>query len=224
MGQRQIKTVLIASGGGTDANSIMEAYMNGQIPNVKIEMLISTKKDAGCLDKAKKFSIPTCVLDRRELEESDFNRQLMFTLTNHGVKLVFLVGCLVLIEPIEGITFYNIHPANMDKFGGKSMYGLEVHKRVLLDIKDLIKRERKTINGRFFTTPTVHEANGKFDDGAEFLKASIEIPTRIVIDFMSGVVTLEESALRLQQHVLPYEWDMLPLAVKMAAKKIINGW
>jgi folate-dependent phosphoribosylglycinamide formyltransferase PurN len=57
MDNRKVKTVLIASGGGTDANAIMEAYRVGFIPNIELVGLLSTKAGAGCLDKAKNNSI-----------------------------------------------------------------------------------------------------------------------------------------------------------------------
>lgn len=49
----KIRLGLVASGSGTDANAIMEAYRKGRINRAEPVILISTKTGAGCIDKAK---------------------------------------------------------------------------------------------------------------------------------------------------------------------------
>lgn len=217
----KVNTILIASGGGTDANAIMEAYSSGFIPNISLKKLISTKYGAGCLEKADKHNIETLVIDRKECGLGGFNRLLLAEIRKLDCKLVFLVGCIVRVTPIVGVAIYNIHPAEIKNFGGKRMYGLHVHERVLLQILDLILRGRKSIDDRFFTYPTVHEVVLKYDSGEPLLVGSVEIPKSIIYNAFHEKVSLEESAELLQKEVLPYEWMMLPTAVKMAANKII---
>lgn len=219
----KVNTMLIASGGGTDANAIMEAYSGGFIPNISLKKLISTKYGAGCLEKADKHNIETLVIDRKECGLGGFNRLLLAEIIKLDCKLVFLVGCIVRVAPIVRVTIYNIHPAEIKNFGGDGMYGLTVHKRVLLQILDLIHRGRKSIDDRFFTYPTVHEviSDLEYDSGEPLLVGSVEIPKSIIYNAFHKKVSLEESAELLQKEVLPYEWMMLPTAVKMAANKII---
>jgi len=141
--KNQVKTALIASGSGTDANAVMTAYNNGEIPNIDLRLLISTKTEVGCLKKAKKCGIQTLTISRKELGAYGFNHEITHSLINEGIQMVFLVGCIVKITPVAGIVFYNIHPANTETCGGNGMYGLEVHKKVLADIADLIRRGKK---------------------------------------------------------------------------------
>ncbi len=218
MEKGKIRVALIASGSGTDAYAIMNA--RNTMPEIDIRLLISTKTGAGCLDKAKECNITSVVIDRRELGSEPFNRELFYVIRQEKIELIFLVGCIVKIPLILGVAIYNIHPANIEKFGGKGMYGLEPHKKVLQDIEDQIRRGRKLPEDEFYTEPTVHEAVARYDDGQYLLKMQVEIPRQIIEDFMSNNLTLEESAGRLQKHVLPYEWMMLPLAVKAAANKL----
>lgn len=221
---RKVKVALIASGGGTDALSIMNAFNRGEIINIELKLLISTKKDAGCLEKATHCNIPAISIDRKEAGSSEaFNRALRYVLVSGEIEMIFLVGCIVKIEPIEGVAIYNIHPANLEKCGGRGMYGLEPHKKVLLEIKDLIKRGRRTATDRFYTEPTVHEVSGEYDSGEYLLKLNLEIPKKIIADFMENPNRIEEAAKRLQEYVLPYEWQILPLAVKVAAAKILEN-
>lgn len=221
---KKAKVALIASGGGTDAFSIMNAFDRGDILNIELKLLISTKKGAGCLEKAAYCNIPAIVIDRKEVGSSEaFNRELKYVLVSGEIELVFLVGCIAKIEPIDGIAIYNIHPADLEKFGGKGMYGLEPHKKVLLGVQDLIERGRKTAADRFYTEPTVHKVNDKYDSGEYLLKLNLEIPGEIIANFMENPSDIEGAAKRLQEYVLPYEWRMLPLAVKLAAAKVLEN-
>ena len=216
----KVKTVLIASGGGTDAEAIMKAYQQGFIPSIQLEVLISTKESAGCLEKARECGVKRLFFGGCQQE---FNRQLQVLVRESGVKLIFLVGCIVKIQPIKGVKIYNIHPADLEDFGGQGMYGLKVHERVLLNVQDLIERGKKKFNDRFFTYPTVHEAVPDYDSGAPLLRANVEIPRRIISNWLiKKKINLQTAAQELQKQVLPYEWLMLPTAVEMAAKKILE--
>jgi len=219
----KIKLVLIASGGGTDAYAIMKAYSDGFIPNVSLEALISTKEGAGCLEKAESLGIPTVVIDRKEVgSKRNFNKQLNLKLNSLGCELVFLVGCVVNIEPITAISMYNIHPADIQKFGGKTMYGLKVHEKVLAEICDLIERGKKSEDDEFFTYPTVHEAISDYDSGAPLISISVRIPYAIIFRLINNDIDLIEAAKLLQRYVLPFEWAILPTAVNIAAMKILT--
>jgi phosphoribosylglycinamide formyltransferase-1 len=226
---KEVNTVLIASGSGTDADSIMKAYVAGSIPNINLKALISTKPGAGarCLDKAEALGVPTKVIDRSKFDTiGKFNIALDAFLYEVNAKLVFLVGCIVKIFPIEEVGMYNIHPADPYKHGGKGMYGLEVHRRVIRDIIDQIKRGKVKPEDRFFTLPTIHEVVMDYDSGEPFMQAKVEVPTEIIAEALEAGAdekSIDVAAEKLQQVVLLNEWVMLPTAVKMAAKKIIDN-
>ncbi|MFZ2310307.1 MAG: formyltransferase family protein [Patescibacteria group bacterium] len=221
--ERKVNTVLIASGSGTDANAIMQAYSSGYIPNVDIKALISTKDDAGCIDKAIANNISFTTISRRDARSNErFNGMLAEYLSALHCELVFLVGCVVKIFPISGVDIYNIHPADPQNFGGNGMYGLKVHERVLIHVEDLIARGKKTIDDDFFTYPTVHEADFNYDSGQSLINASVKIPKAIIVQRINKEIELTEAAELLQKHVLPYEWMILPTAVTMAAQKILS--
>lgn len=220
---QKVKTVLIASGGGTDAYAIMKAYSQGYLPNVSIEALISTKEGAGCLEKAEEFGIKTIVIDRKKLgHDIDFNHALSRELRRLQCKLVFLVGCVVHICPEDYCVIYNIHPADIVKFGGKGMYGLKVHERVLENVLDLIVRGKGDVRDNiFYTYPTVHVVTKDYDSGDPLMTVAVQIPFDLLYTLVVyKTIDIKEAAKRLQEHVLPYEWAMLPAAVNIAALKI----
>ncbi len=221
----KVRLVLIASGSGTDAVSIMKAWREGFLPEVKIVGLISTKEDAGCIDKANCFgvyseTIPRCGKFKTQLQ---FDNDMYFALRKQlEAKLIFLVGCIHKIPYMPGVAMYNIHPADSIKHGGQGMYGLNVHKHVLVRILDEINRGFKKEHDRFYTYPTVHETSEKYDQGGMLMQVAVEIPTAIILELKSSAISLDEAAEELQQHVLPYEWLILPTAVRLAAKKIMD--
>lgn len=219
---RKVNLVLVASGSGTDARAIMEAYSKGLIPNVKIKLLISTKGGAGCLEKAREFNIRTKVIDRQSLGRKMFEENLKFSLFQESANLVFLVGCIVKMPFIPGVVFKNIHPADTVLTGGKGMYGLEPHKKVLRDIKRRITEGTANLSDAFYTHPTVHAVDEEFDTGQPLLKLSIKIPQRIIDLYLDDENNLDTCATTLQQYVLPYEWRILPLAVEIAAQQILD--
>ena len=104
----RINLVLIASGSGTDAEAIMKAWKSGYLPEVNPPTLISTKRDAGCIEKAETLGLRFLIIDRRDHSDLDgFNRTLRDTLLSDFTDLVFLVGCIVKIFPIPGMDMYN---------------------------------------------------------------------------------------------------------------------
>lgn len=227
-----VKLALVASGSGTDADSIMKAWRAGCIPEVDNILLISTKEGAGCLNKASAIGIATRLVSCKGPSEAlNFSIKLRERLDLCGINLVFLVGCVhkvIQTRSDDDIATYNIHPADPYQHGGQGMYGLKVHEHVFKEIGDEIARGKKKVSDKFFTYPTIHRAVGEYDAGDILLQGVVEIPAEIIkgfmdpVGFMDGELSLKEAAKALQKHVLPYEWMILPPAVRMAARRIIE--
>lgn len=222
MAEKGVRLACIASGSGTDFNSIATAWKNGWLPEIAEMVLINTKEGAGCVEKAEKLGIKSKIVSPVKYRLP--SEAITETLAEFGgVDLIFLVGCIVWVPNI-GIPMYNIHPANTHDHGGAGMYGLEVHVHVLLQIIDQIKRGWKRIESdRFYTYPTVHEASTGYDRGTVLLQAGIEVPHKIISGIIDGSLSFKEAAEKLQKYVLPFEWQMLPCAVRLAARKILEG-
>ena len=153
----KVRLVLVASGSGTDANSIIAAWRNGFLPEVEIVGLISTKYKAKCLEKAENHKVDGFVADyffHSKVQLNKFERLNHFNLRVSEIlmalktDLVFLVGCVHLVFPIRGIAMYNIHPADPAKHGGNTMYGLDVHRHVLREIRDQLERIERKLGSR----------------------------------------------------------------------------
>lgn len=219
----KIRLGLVASGSGTDANAIMAAYRQGRITKAEPVILVSTKTGAGCIDKAMANGIDSVVIERQGVCLADFRFDLLMAIRTYGLDMLFLVGCVVVIQPFLGLPMYNIHPADPISHGGRGMYGLAVHEHVLAEIRDEIRRGWKKTNHRFFTCVTIHEVSEEVDQGEILCQARVEIPKIIVKQLVDDKIEISQLAAKLQEHVLPYEWELLPFAVEMAAKKIIDA-
>ncbi len=124
------KIAIFASGSGTNAQNICEYFKSNK--DIEVCCILSNKADAYVLQRAKKMNIPTMVFSRHEFYETDI--VLNFLLENK-INWIVLAGFLWLVPGniVDKFTnrIINIHPALLPKYGGKGMYGLNVHKAVI---------------------------------------------------------------------------------------------
>lgn len=130
--------------------------------NANINLVVSDNKDAYALKRAKQNNIPTYVIKNRTTEEIDI--ELSNLLKNYDIDLIVLVGYLKLIGKrlINSYTIINTHPSLLPKFGGKGMYGMNVHRAVV--------EAKEKCSG-----PTVHFVNDKYDDGNIIAQTKVEL-------------------------------------------------
>lgn len=143
--------VLFASGNGTTLQSIIDNIKDG-ILDAKINLLVSDNENAFALERAKNNSIPTYVIKSKTACEID--TELINLLKDYNIDLIVLAGYLKMIGKnlINKYTIINTHPSLLPKFGGKGMYGMNVHKAVI--------EAKEKVSG-----PTVHFVNDKYDEG-----------------------------------------------------------
>ncbi len=146
-----INIAIFASGSGTNAENIIKYFADNQ--NIKISVVLTNKADAFVLQRAEKLSVPTAVFNREEFYNSD---KVLNILKQYDTNLIVLAGFLWLI-PTNLTNNYpnkiiNIHPALLPAYGGKGMYGDNVHKAVV--------QNKETESGI-----TIHYVNEKYDEG-----------------------------------------------------------
>jgi phosphoribosylglycinamide formyltransferase-1 len=146
-----VRIAIFASGGGSNAEKIIQYFEHH--PTIQIALVISNNKNAGVLGIADRYKVPSQVIHRKDMYESD---HLLTLLKNYKIDLLVLAGFLWLI-PAYLISAYNnkiinIHPSLLPKYGGKGMYGHHVH--------EAVKADQSAISGM-----TVHLVNEKYDEG-----------------------------------------------------------
>jgi len=151
------KITIFASGSGSNAERIMDYFADSS--EVEINLIVTNKPDAGVIQRAKSYHVPTKVINsKRELSDPQFSSFLKDT----GTDLIVLAGFLLLI-PEELVNSFpnkivNIHPALLPKYGGKGMYGINVHRAVL--------QNQEKESGM-----TIHFVNKKYDEGEIIFQA-----------------------------------------------------
>ena len=194
-----LRVGVLVSGGGTNLQAIIDAVKSGDITNASIEVVISNKKDAYALTRAKENGIATesvCIKDFESREK--FNSALIEKIDSYNLDLIVLAGFLVVLPP-ELIAKYrnriiNIHPSLIPSFCGNGFYGLHVHEKAL---------ER----GVKVTGATVHFVDEGTDTGPIIYQKAVEV--------LPG-----DTPEILQKRVMEQaEWKILPKAIN----DIANG-
>ena len=188
----QVKIGVLISGSGTNLQSLIDNIETGNIKG-KIAVVISNRKDAYGLNRARQKNIDALYIRQKDYESfENFNDAIIDELKKHNVELVVLAGYLKILTSkfIEEYRnrIINIHPSLIPAFCGKGYYGIKVHEEV---IKYGVK----------LSGATVHFVDEEADTGPIIIQEAVE-------------VSYEDTAETLQQKVLQIEHKILPLAVK----------
>ena len=132
---RPLRLGVLASGGGTNLQAIIDACEQGRIP-ARVVVVISNNSRAGALERARRYDIPTRHLSNHHFpDDADLDAALASALREYDVDLVLFAGYMkkrghAFLRAFSG-RILNIHPALLPKFGGEGMYGINVHRAVL---------------------------------------------------------------------------------------------
>lgn len=145
------RLVIFGSGSGSNAENICVYFKNSS--SVKIAAIYTNNKNAFIVQRAKKLHIPLVLITKTDLNEFS---GLQKTLLEYQADYLILAGFLLKI-PSKITAFYskkiiNIHPSLLPKYGGRGMYGDNVHKAVLK-------------SGDTETGITIHFVNENYDEG-----------------------------------------------------------
>ena len=135
-----VNILVLASGGGTNLQALIDAEARGEFGRGRIAAVLSDKKDAYALERAKTAGIPaySVMLNKkapREKRRQELSDYILRYAQTHAIDLIVYAGFLwvlkgQIIEAYSG-RMINIHPALLPKFGGWGMYGGHVHRAVL---------------------------------------------------------------------------------------------
>ena len=174
------RVVIFASGSGSNAENIY-TYFKGD-DTVFINYILTNNKNAKVLERARRLGVSSFVFDRSEF--IDETKLLKFL--KGEADLIVLAGflwkvpdCIVEAFPNKIV---NIHPALLPKYGGKGMYGMNIHKSVI---------ESKEIE----TGITIHYVNEDIDEGEIILQKKIIVNYEETPWELGGRVFKEEGVL-----------------------------
>lgn len=153
------RIAIFASGSGTNAQKIIEHFASSK--EVIVDSLWSNNEDAYALIRAEKLGIETITFESDELYRTN---EVLDQLYDRRIDMIVLAGFLWLLPAglTELFIVVNIHPALLPKYGGKGMYGMNVHKAVLAS-----KDKESGI--------TIHRVNPEYDKGEIIFQAKCPV-------------------------------------------------
>jgi len=155
------RIVIFASGSGTNAENLIKFFQNSEKGHVTL--VLTNNPHAKVLDRCKRLKTPALSFNRSAFTNSDI---VLNVLKNENPDLIVLAGFLWKFP--ENILNHfpnkviNVHPALLPKFGGKGMYGMNVHEAVVA-------------NNESETGITIHYVNENYDEGAVIFQAKCDV-------------------------------------------------
>jgi phosphoribosylglycinamide formyltransferase-1 len=182
---------IFISGRGSNLEAILKKWSTGYI-ECSIPFVLSNKADVLGLQVAKKYGIPTYVVDLKSFaSRKDFESELLRILSFHNIDMIVLAGFMSILSPnfIESFAkaIINIHPSLLPSFPG-------------------LNAQKRTLDyGSKFAGCTVHFVSAEVDGGPIILQDVIPL-----FD--------DDTEETLTMRILEREHLLLPEAVKIVSE------
>ena len=168
------KLAIFASGSGSNAENICNYFASRS--DVEIVLICTNKRDAFVVKRAEKLNIPVVFITKTELNNFD---DLHKKLKTAKVDFIVLAGFLLKLPAIM-IRKYpnhilNIHPSLLPKYGGKEMYGNNVHSAVL--------KNKETESGI-----SIHFVNQNYDEGKLILQKKCSVSKNETVNTLADKI------------------------------------
>ena len=189
------KVAVLISGGGTNLQAIIDRSAAGELPHVELALVVSSRKNAGGLDRADRAGIKHVYIGKE-----NFEQDLIKLLDEHEIDIIVLAGFLKILSS-DFVSRYpdriiNVHPSLIPSFCGDGFYGLRVHEAALS-------------YGVKVTGATVHFVNEVTDGGKIIAQRAVDVKDGDTPEILQRRV-MEEA-----------EWKLLPAAVEKVAAEIV---
>ena len=187
---KKIRVCVLASGGGTDLQSIIDASDKKMI-NAEVALVISDNKDAYALERAAKHDIENIFVDPTDKDNNEFDKEIDCILEEHNIDLLVGAGYMRMLSPCFVKKWFgkliNIHPALLPSFKGVNGQGDALGYGV-------------RISGC-----TTHFMDEKMDHGPIILQAAVK-------------VMADDDRDKLAKRILDVEHQILPRTVDLFAQ------
>jgi len=183
-----INAAIFASGEGTNAENLFNYFAND--PRIKIKLVVTNKDNAGVIARAENHKKNVQIISKAALE--NYTEKFIEFLKVEKIDLIILAGFLVKIPEAFIKAFpnkiINIHPSLLPSYGGKGMYGMNVHKAVI--------ENKETESGI-----TIHFVNEEYDKGEVILQVKC-------------IVESTDTPELLAKKIQALEYEYLPKAIE----------
>ena len=168
------RIIIFASGSGSNAQRITEFFQDRK--DAEVVQILSNKNTAKVLERANNLKISAFSFNRSAFYDTD---QVLNLVKSTQPDLIVLAGFLWLF-PQNIIKAYsgkiiNIHPALLPAYGGKGMYGANVHKAVVAA-------------GEKESGITIHEVTSEYDKGTILFQAKTQLESDETPDSLAAKI------------------------------------
>jgi phosphoribosylglycinamide formyltransferase-1 len=198
---------VLASGEGSNLKAILRAQKSRKIKS-RVVLVISNNSKSGALRAAHRNNIPAYHLSQIQFNsEKKFVGSFLSLLRKFEIDLILLAGYMKMLSP-RIVKRYknrimNIHPALLPQFGGKGMYGMNVHNTVIE-------------SGNKMSGATVHLVDEVYDNGATLIQKQVRVSAGDTPE------TLQKKVLKVEHKIY---WEAIKLIeqnkVKFAGRKVV---
>ena len=182
---------IFASGQGSNFKVIYSEVLKKNLSS-QIKLLVSNNPSCGAVQFAIESGIKYLIYNSSEKEKNISTSELLNELEKNEIDLIILAGYMKKIEP-EIIQKYkdriiNIHPALLPAYGGKGMYGMNVHTAVIS-------------NGEKQSGITIHFVDDIYDNGKIIFQKAVDVSS-------------DDDAVSLQRKIQELEHKYYPMILK----------
>ena len=176
-----MRLAVIGSTNGTDLVPIVGAIRSGELL-ASVEVIISNNELSGILKKASDYGIEGHFICHKNKKRDVFDLEMSQILEGKKIDLILLVGFMRIlssefVERWRG-KIINVHPSLLPKYGGKGMFGINVHKAVIE-------------NNEEYSGFTIHYVNKNYDEGDIIFQKKIIINTENPLDLAKKILVEE---------------------------------
>ncbi|MBL8036441.1 phosphoribosylglycinamide formyltransferase [Nitrospira sp. CMX1] len=177
-----LRVAVLASGRGSNLQAVIDGIEAGQV-QAQIVAVISNKKDAVALERARKHGLKDLFVDPKPFagkpdSREAYDRALLEILQQHSVELVLLAGYMKIVTAVLVNAYadrmMNIHPSLLPSFPG-----LEVQKKAIEW-------------GCKLAGCTVHFVTEGVDEGPIIIQAAVPILDTDTSETLSARILVQE--------------------------------
>ncbi len=171
---------VLGSTKGTDLQAILDAIHSKKL-NATVSTVISNRKNAYILDRAKDHSVPFYFISHKGKDRKDFDAEMTEVLKKHEVDLVLLIGFMRILSSSFCREWrdriLNVHPSLLPKYAG----GMDtnVHEEVL-------KNKDKE------TGCTIHFVTDELDSGPILIQKKCAVEEGDTVETLKSKVQILE--------------------------------
>lgn len=179
---KKVRIGVLASGRGSNLQAIIDAIEAGKL-DARIVLVLSNKKDAAALERARKHGLADVFLDPKPFagqpdSREAYDRAVLDVLRKHDVELVLLAGYMKIVTPVLVKAYenrmMNIHPSLLPSFPG-----LDAQKQAL-------------DHGVKLSGCTVHFVTDGVDEGPIIIQAAVPILEGDTPEALAARILVEE--------------------------------